>query len=46
MRPRGASSCDAEHRLQQRESGAGGPGLRHVGAEILHGEVGIAALHA
>ena len=37
---------DAEHRLQQREAGARRPGLRHVGAEILHRESRAVARHA
>ena len=37
---------EPEHRLQQREHRAGRPGLRHVGAEILHREIVVVALHA
>ena len=29
---------EAQHRLQQREDRAGGPGLGHVGAKILNGK--------
>src|SRR6202012_4072564 len=35
---------DAKNRLQQREAGARGPGLRHVGTKVLHGKAGTVAL--
>ena len=42
----GGVDVDAEHGLQEGEDGAGGPGLRDVGAEVLDREAGGLAVHA